>query len=232
MAFALSIACGPLFSVARDAYVRAAAAEADSSEAFDAALTAIVFSAVSLEAFINEVAIYATFPSATDSSPELVTSYAALAAEIENNNGGVRLKFLLLSSVFSGKSYDQGAAPYQDFSLLVDLRNALVHHKPVDRIVMGTEVKAVSSPKDQDALAARPLIRKLRGKAISPSRELSGAPLIALLGTPLAARWACDTAIAMVQSVPELMTDSAPSFKAGITRSMLIAFEPLPKANH
>jgi hypothetical protein len=41
----------------------------------------------------------------------------------------VTTEYLVASQVLAGKSFNTGAAPYQDFKLLIDLRNADYAHQ-------------------------------------------------------------------------------------------------------
>ena len=66
-----------------------------------------------------------------DESPQVLT-YVRLADEIETNKGSMKLKYLLSYSILSGRPCNKGGSPYQDFSLLIEARNLLMHMKPSD----------------------------------------------------------------------------------------------------
>jgi hypothetical protein len=50
-----------------------------------------------------------------------------LLEQLEKDRVQARSKYLLASKLLPGHALDPGAPPYQDFSLLIDLRNALAH---------------------------------------------------------------------------------------------------------
>ena len=91
-------------------------------------------------------------------------------------------------------SRDFNAKPYQDFADLIATRNALIHYKVLDKITFA---------EDGSAFMAEPkILKRLESKGI-----LSDIPAglnvawIERVGTPATARWACETAAAMVQSI-------------------------------
>ena len=58
--------------------------------------------------------------------------FLTLADEIETNKGSIKLKYLLAYSILSGQACNKGSSTYQNFSLLIDARNGLMHMKPSD----------------------------------------------------------------------------------------------------
>jgi hypothetical protein len=46
---------------------------------------------------------------------------------------------MLARLALTGHAYDRGGPPYQDFAVLMDARNALVHHKPERWVVRAGE---------------------------------------------------------------------------------------------
>jgi len=92
-----------------------------------AALVSIVFAAASLEALLNESAYLAEQQEAAE--PAVVTAFAQVMDEAEESKAQIQSKFQLAYLVLTGKPYDKGTAPYQDFSLLIAARNALLHFK-------------------------------------------------------------------------------------------------------
>src|ERR1700730_13116987 len=95
------------------------------------ALTAIVFAAASLEAFIYE---FTDLVNQLDVEPGAhFTAFASLMEELEKSRASIESKFSLGRWVFAAAPYDKGALPYQDFALLIDLRNALIHLRALDK---------------------------------------------------------------------------------------------------
>jgi hypothetical protein len=44
----------------------------------------------------------------------------------------IKAKSILLPQIFYGNTFNKGSNPYQDFTKLIDIRNAIVHYKPYD----------------------------------------------------------------------------------------------------
>ncbi len=164
------------------------------------ALTAIIYSAATLEAFINEVADIASHDIAQPnlSNPPSVAMFAEALKEVERSRGSIKLKFWMTKWVFSGEPYDTGAEPYQDFSLLVDLRNELLH--------MDAESYAATG----GVTGYRPpaVIESLRSKNILAVGGASPG-WMSLLMTVAAARWACNTVTRMVHSILEVLPEDS-----------------------
>src|SRR5882762_8714497 len=98
------------------------------------ALVSIVVAAISLEAFINEFGGTAAIHATLEGTPGWVNALAAVLDEAENNRASITSKFQLAMLTISGKPFDRSAAPFQDFDLLMRLRNEIVHLKPFETI--------------------------------------------------------------------------------------------------
>ncbi len=103
-------------------------------------LVSIVFAAASLEAFLSESAYLAEtslqresrelrLGRRVDAEPPIVSAFAQVMAEAEESRVQIQSKFQLAHLVLTGKVYDKGGAPYQNFSDLMALRNLLMHSK-------------------------------------------------------------------------------------------------------
>lgn len=113
---------GHIFHVARRAHDRSIS---DDSEA----MPAIVLSTVALECFINEITH--RIPNGYGREPIEIFSKAADWLEfIGSKRLSTLEKIEALHLAFKGSKIDRGAQPYQDLSLLYQLRNELVHRKP------------------------------------------------------------------------------------------------------
>jgi hypothetical protein len=77
------------------------------------ALVSVVFAAASLKAFLNESVYLAE---TTRGAPPIVSTFAQVMADAEESKTQIQAKFHLGNLVLTSKSYDKGAAPYQDFS--------------------------------------------------------------------------------------------------------------------
>jgi hypothetical protein len=117
-------------------------------------------------------------------------------------------------TALTGMPFEKGHPPYQHFKLLVDLRNDLIHYKPQEKTVL------VDPAKGTLRSTCAPILRKLeplqilanhpaearhpRPAAGETPREVDVSWLwrISTRGT---ARWACNTAAAMVHAVKEMV---------------------------
>src|SRR5271169_5108838 len=89
-------------------------------------LTAIVFSAAALEGFMNELPIMAG--ELTIRQPEsTLAALHSLLEELEESRASVASKLCFARWVLSGSTFSKGEQPFQDFKLLIDVRNALLH---------------------------------------------------------------------------------------------------------
>ena len=104
-------------------------------------------------------------------------------------------KYEIALDLLGRPQVDRGAAPYQDASALVDLRNALVHFEPELYPVPGPQAPSV--PQE----AQPPLERKLRGRfVLNPlAREDFGFFPDQCLGAGCA-QWAVSTSLSFVRS--------------------------------
>lgn len=195
----LFINSGMLFSTAQTASSRAASN--DVSPGSNDALIAIVFAAAAVEASINEIAELASQPTIHGApNPQEISSCAALLSEVEDSRGTTTLKYMMARAALTGTTYDKGSQPYQDFALLLDLRNALLHLK-FDRIhnVKVNEVD-VQHPRVIDRLRSRGLL--------APTDKNTIASWVYLINTPVVAKWACGACSAMVKSLVACIPNS------------------------
>lgn len=196
---------GLIHGVAREAYGRTMTAPSDLDHIGNDALVAIVFSAAALEAFFNEMADLAGSDAMNSSlhppNPTSVAVYARLAAEVEESRGSIALKFRLARGLLNGEGGDKGSSAYEDFSLLMELRNALVHLKPAHEITL--------DPVGRYSLEPAKIIKRLRAKGILAVAE-GGAQMSWLpsICTRAAARWACNTATDTVHLIIEAMPET------------------------
>jgi hypothetical protein len=200
--------CGQLLGLAREARDRAGKAVEANAEAWPSdAIVSIVLAAASAEAFINELTeLMAMTKSNRDQEgramPPLLAAFADTLTEVEESRGSTTLKYLLASQVL-GKRLDKGRPPYQDFALLMTLRNDLMHLKPRDTFDLNEDRTrmTVRWPKYIVALQNRGLARTVPEKVIASWFEL--------LKTEQLARWGCDTAVAIILAILSLIPDAA-----------------------
>jgi hypothetical protein len=118
-----------LLMIARETAVRARATAASPGALTADAILAIVMSAASTEAFVNEFAEYAPGVYSSFEAPPALTTCVQVLRELEESRVPVTTKYLIATQVLDGKGFNTGAPPYQDFKLLIDLRNAIMHIK-------------------------------------------------------------------------------------------------------
>lgn len=217
---------GHLFGIAKDAYERAKSEEGDRSGKSSDALVAIVFSAVAAEAFINELAELASqapehvWPEA-GSEPHEVSDLARLVSEANGLHGSVKLKFHLAKIALSGSSFDEGGVPYQDFALLMELRNTLAHLK-FDKI-RSVRINEV----DVEPPA---IIKKLRSKNILAQfddEENVIASWLYWVSTRAAAKWACNATSGIVRDMCAAIPDGELRRMTELFYSHSGVFEPI-----
>jgi hypothetical protein len=155
---------------------------------------------MALEAFINEAADIAAFPvpSGNPVHPLSVVTFAGIEKELKGSNSSIHTKFLVAKWVFAGESYNKGIFPYQDFHLLIALRNTLVHIEGLD--ITKTTLAGEEIAK-QPSILKKLFPKKILAAPTTPDLWLSR---IATLET---ARWACNTATAMYRSLVEVIPD-------------------------
>ena len=150
------------------------------------ALTSIVFSVISLEAFLNEMTESAEDNATMDYEAEAVDVFAQMMRDMET--ASLETKFIMSSWVLTGKSLSRGAQPFQDFASLIALRNQLVHFKPSE-IVAGPIVNTKEVNKKR--------LKKLESKNILAPAMYQGS-WVYHATTRAVAEWSCTTASVVV----------------------------------
>lgn len=216
-----SLSAATLFRVAKSACERLKEVTSSTSGGKEDALVSIVFSAATLEAFLNELpALLSAFPEFLKDEQPQVPTFVKLADEVESGKGSIKLKYVLAYSVLSGKPCDKTVNPYQDFSLLIEARNSLMHRKPRD---FSGEAKA-----DRTLVMGPPemLMKRFRALGIMDTSEPSipvptmdateNITLIEMaiplpwdhrIATQAAAFWACNVASDVVDSILKIVPD-------------------------
>ena len=174
-----------LFDVAVQA-VHSIKAEDDRAGGQLAALTSIVFSVISVEAFLNEMTESAEDNATIDYEPKTVATFVQMMRDIEM--ASLEAKFVFINWILTGNSLDRSAQPYQDFSSLIALRNQLVHFKPSET-VSGTTVDTEEVNKKR--------LKRLESKKILAPAMYQGS-WVYHATTKAVARWSCETASKIV----------------------------------
>ena len=224
---------GFLFSIALEA-ARGIVAE-PRQEGSTASLISIVFAVVSLEAFINEAAEVAHDLREVKSEPEVVAAFAQLMKDSEKSS--LESKFILSNWLLTGKRTDIGKQPYQDFSLLVNLRNALAHFKPNE---------SWETFEEMERLRQKQIIKSLESKNILATKVWGHGSWTSSLQTKAVAEWGCNAAsqlvLDFVRKIPQrgqwafMLRHASHSFSNDSTGTPLTGSEdsqsqPCPSAN-
>lgn len=114
---------GSFFNLAKRACERS---KIDSTES----IVALVFSAMSIEVLLNEIVEIASSQVRSIDQPEEVSMFAMVLSDLEKQRAQIDLKIQVGYYILTRRRLDKGSLPYQDFDLLIDIRNALVHKKP------------------------------------------------------------------------------------------------------
>jgi hypothetical protein len=197
-------ASGPLFHIARDASLHKIAAEHSS-------FVAILFSALALEAWVNELL---DLVQCDDSywSPRETKLLAAFAGQLERRDASLDLKIQLIATGLRGQPFDLGRQPYQDFALLIRIRNVLVHAKSE---VFENESGTPHEPHS--------ILRQLEERGVF---ELERVGVVNLLYGTLTmssvGNWCYGAATRMAEALAEMLPPS------GLRSSMEIAFGKFP----
>ena len=215
-----SYSAGHLFYLAKAAYERTKGGKSPQEAGKSDAIVSIIFSASSLEAFINELPDMAKndIEHTGIKHPEAVKSFITIMNEIEDSRGSTRLKFLQAHLIFSEKTYEIDKKPFQDFSNLFKLRDAFLHLKPQGEYVTNSknEFIRVATPKAITGLPKN-ILAKFETKVI--------ADWSSMVSTQAAAKWACDTASEMVISILRVIPDSF--FKKSAIGAYGKSFQPV-----
>ena len=174
-----------LFNIARTARDRAVTSPAD-------AVVTVIMAVAGLESFVNEILERLRFDS---HQPTVELQRARAIAEAGNlyeRTASVQLKVQLLSVALCGVQLDQGIQPYQDFDLLLTIRNAIAHQRP-ERL-SDTGGAPAEGQHVLKRLAARGLLSSL------PSADTIHMTF-GEITEPAVANWALDTALHMVRMV-------------------------------
>jgi hypothetical protein len=162
------------------------------------ALVGIIFSALAIEAFINDLMELCEVYSRMGDKSVSIKTFVTLLKQAEESRASIELKLHLASVAFRGAAFDRGISPYQDFNLLFKLRNTLVHAKPDTIILENGEYvrKAEGVEKILSALESRNLI----------SNE-PGQDFFTIVTTSAVVTWAHEVAVKVTRNIVDLITD-------------------------
>jgi hypothetical protein len=192
------LSSGVLRKVAREA---AEKAEDQSS----ASLVALVFSVFWLESYLNELIHHAFTIGQHDGGSQMErVRNLVTATDLRGRDSSLSVKAQVLATALSGQPMDIGAQPFQDFALLISLRNALVHQRP-------EQVSFALPPDDADPTFPEKhlskLVRALAARNLVPRPIPRGEVLSNSIARARVAVWAFNVATRVARHLFGLMDE-------------------------
>lgn len=174
---------GLLHGIAVEAYRRARDRDAAKDIIHRNALVAVVFAAISIEAFVNQIIVNVQFGRSVGRGDVVVL---ARILELLARDAPVARKYEIIHLILTGDACAKGERPYQDLDVLITLRNWIVHMKP-------------------EPLNAMDVTKHLENlQVLKPKRESVIESQLSRIGTVAVARWACNTAADVTQAIAAL----------------------------
>jgi len=152
------------------------------------ALVSVVFSVIALQSFVNEMTEHAQNMSSIQLAE--VGVFAQMMGDAEEDRASLDFRLRLAHWILTGRMMDRGSQPYQDFALLIGLRNDLVHTKPNRLYTYG---------KTTNEEAHSRLMKRFRDKNILA--EENSASWTHLVQTRAVAEWSCRSVARVVNEV-------------------------------
>lgn len=168
-----------LHGIAVDAYRRARDKNVTHNDSF----VAIVFAAVSIEAFVNQIIVNDGFGRLFGRNDIVVL---ARILKLLARDASIATKHEIIHLILTGDACTKGEQPYQDFNALIALRNWVAHMKP-------ELFNAIDATKHLE-----------NRQVLYPKTENVTESQFGRIGTVAVARWACDTAADVTQAIANL----------------------------
>lgn len=180
----------------------------------DFAVPSYIISAISVEAFLNEMFLGDWARSVLRNSPLFAIDKDVLEKlRIDD-------RIVLVAKLHFGATVNRGEQPYQDFALLLKIRNALVHYKMdghMPSFFRASQINQLMLP------SARP-------ERTGGSPQM---PWVWAISTTEGIRWAYNTAVAMIRYLIDLPPATQEEYESrhlmnGATLANLNTFKGLP----
>jgi hypothetical protein len=153
---------------------------------------------MSIETFMNELVFHATQFVSRKPAPPL-QAFADVLTEMEESKAQIKTKIQMGKYILTGEPFDKGKNPYQDFDLLVNLRNEIMHQKAHEELVFDEQ----GSEKISKRKILKPFEdRKLLGKILYEGQEAQ-LNWLSEISTRAMAVWACNAAAGMLNAMLE-----------------------------
>ncbi len=210
---------GALFSIVRNA---------SKASGKNDAIVAVVFSAMCLEAFINEKisCAIANLKTPGDTEANLGKELCEFArwgkpvVENPKDRTSTAGKYQKARSIFAGRKYHEEESPFKDFQVLMNLRNWLVHKKLEEVYKDDSGEYAMEKPSAIDQLEALKVIDRLPPDAPTQSD-------LRRIDTPGVARWAKKTVLRMIDAFDKSISNKVAKARLRPDRDML----PIPESD-
>jgi hypothetical protein len=177
---------GQIYNIAMESYKKSIP-QTQQNKPCDDALVAIIFSVLTLESAMSQMIDMAK--SFRKMSPK-IDMFADFLDALEDARINLKDKYFFAHWLLCGKKPDRGTKLYQDFSLLIDIRNALVHLKP-DKIFIETKVDKILKELNK---------RRLLSKGFLPPHKSGKRTIwVPYISNSNVAKWACNTAVSMLE---------------------------------
>lgn len=190
-----------MFAYAHHAYLKIGDNTPDRESGQGHAMAAIVFSATAAEVFINEVGFLAK--RIAKEMPHNCSETTALFAKLWDELGprsSTKAKFILAKTILTDEPYDQKEPPFSHFSLLLTLRDQLLHMSKYYETYIE---KGIIKTKPWKFLDKH--FGPLNLLAVDETNQMGWPTRVT---TKAMARWACNTVEAMVESLIQSMPSS------------------------
>jgi hypothetical protein len=163
------------------------------------AIAAIVLSVIGFEAFLNEMVELSSGPPHPSDEPEEVKAFGAILEDLEQQKAPIDVKVQVAYYIFKRQRLDKGELPYQDFDLLIRIRNALVHKKP----------EKWSMIAEGEAFEPHKLVKRLADRKVIPPPTPEAPPeLFIPICRQEVAKWAYNVVVEMISFLTEVIPPS------------------------
>jgi hypothetical protein len=193
------------------------------------ALMAVIFAALSLETFINEVRPVAELsiePDTTEASR--LQMLAGALTELEAQKASTQTKYLIATLIIAGVPLDKTKVVYVNFKKLIELRNHIIHQKAFEEMREDAAGGISIEKRKLEPFRSKGLL------ATSPFNEIEGVNSNTILmnwldeiSTKAMAIWACNSASGMVNSFLDAIPQGR--FRLKMDTAYRSSFQPISK---
>lgn len=180
----------------------------DRAGTFEAeAQIAIVFSAAAVEAVVNESVALADFLVHHSSKTDAVlAAYRDVLGELDNLKVQLLVRIQVAALLLTGKRWDKGAELHRNLDALVDLRNKIMHTRPLDQITA-----PLSNQMPPDWFVPASVLKKIEScNILAPTSGTLAESWIGRIGTRAVCKWACNTAADATEAFTGLFPQDSP----------------------